>query len=68
MTVAASPGLSPDQLAAYGVPRAATGNLRLDDVGGADVLNAMELVRIGNAAAAYAANQTMSVTNRDHAA
>jgi hypothetical protein len=60
-TFAMSPlGFSPRQLAAYGVISDASGTLRLGDLEGADVLNAIELVRIGRAASAYAANQPLS--------
>lgn len=51
--------LSPGQLAAYGVRSDASGTLTQGDVTGADVLNGLELVRLGKAAAAYAANQVM---------
>lgn len=50
--------LSPQQLAAYGVRTGADGTMTLGQVSGADVLNALELVRLSKqAAAAYAANQ-----------
>ena len=39
--------------------RAPSGTLTLGDIEGADVLNTLQLVRLGHAAAAYAANQTM---------
>ncbi len=48
--------MTPAQLAAYGVRVDASGNLRLGDITGADVLNAIELGRHARAAAAYAAN------------
>jgi hypothetical protein len=51
--------LSPKQLAEYGVRSDASGTLKLGDVEGADVLNGLELVRLGKAAAAYAVNQAM---------
>ena len=47
------------QLAAYGVRSSASGTLTLGAIEGADVLNTLQLVRLGHAAAAYAANQTM---------
>jgi hypothetical protein len=51
---------TPQQLAAYGVRTDASGNLRLGDVKGADVLNMLELARLGErAAAAYGAQQAM---------
>jgi hypothetical protein len=53
---------TPHQLAAYGVRSDGSGNLKLGDVGGADVLNNLELVRLDHAAAAYATNQTMPPT------
>jgi hypothetical protein len=49
--------LTPQQLAAYGVRSDAAGTLKLGNVEGADVLNLLELTRLGRAAA-YAANQT----------
>ena len=49
--------MTPEQLAAYGVRPDASGVSKLDDAGGADVLNGIELVRLGQASAAYAANQ-----------
>lgn len=49
---------TPEQLTAYGVRSDASGNLKRGDVEGADVLNNLELVRLNQAAAAYAANQT----------
>jgi hypothetical protein len=49
--------MTPDQLSAYGVRPDASGAPKLDDAGGADVLNGIELVRLGQASAAYAANQ-----------
>jgi hypothetical protein len=60
--VAAAPGairlaLSPQQLAAYGVHVSRSGTLQMGDIQGADVLNAIELARLDNAASAYAANQ-----------
>lgn len=56
--------LTADQLAAYGVRSDASGNLKLGNVEGADVLNTMELARLDVAAAAYAANQNMPLTTR----
>jgi hypothetical protein len=53
---------TPQQLAAYGVRSDGPGNLKLGDVGGADVLNSLELIRLGHAAAAYATNQAMPTT------
>jgi hypothetical protein len=50
------------QLAAYGVRSDAAGTLRLGDVEGADVLNTIQLVRLSEVAAAYAATQTRSLT------
>jgi hypothetical protein len=44
---------SADQLAAYGVRTAADGALKLSDLRGADVLNALELLRVQGARAAY---------------
>jgi hypothetical protein len=49
--------MTPEQLAAYGVRPDASGASKLDDAGGADLLNGIELVRLGQASAAYAANQ-----------
>jgi hypothetical protein len=49
---------SSTQLAAYGVRSSPSGTLTLGDIEGADVLNTLQLVRLGHAAAAYAANQT----------
>jgi hypothetical protein len=49
--------ITPEQLAAYGVRPDASGASKLDGAGGADVLNGIELVRLGQASAAYAANQ-----------
>jgi hypothetical protein len=50
---------TPSQLAAYGVRTGASGTLKLGDVEGADVLNTIQLVALGQVAAAYASNQTM---------
>jgi hypothetical protein len=50
---------SSTQLAAHGVRSNSSGTLTLGDIEGADVLNTLQLVRLGHAAAAYAANQTM---------
>jgi hypothetical protein len=50
---------SSTQLAAYGVRSNSSGTLTLGDIEGADVLNTLQLVRLGHAAATYAANQTM---------
>jgi hypothetical protein len=47
------------QLASYGVRTGASGSLNLGDIEGADVLNTIQLVALGHAAAAYAANQNM---------
>lgn len=44
---------SPAQLAAYGVRAAGDGALKLADLRGADVLNALELLRVQGAQAAY---------------
>ena len=49
--------ITPQQLVAYGVRPDASGAPKLDDAGGADVLNGIELARLGQASAAYAANQ-----------
>jgi hypothetical protein len=49
--------LTLEQLAAYGVHSTASGTLKLGDAEGADVLNAIQLLRLDRAAAAYAANQ-----------
>ncbi len=49
---------SSTQLAAYGVRSNSSGTLTLGDIEGADVLNTLQLVRLGHAAAAYAANET----------
>jgi hypothetical protein len=57
--------LTTDQLAAYGIRSDGSGNLKLGDVEGADVLNTMELARLDTAAAAYAANQNMPLTARN---
>jgi hypothetical protein len=54
--------LTPQQLAAYGVRVDPSGNLKLGDVEGADVLNVIELARLGRATAAYAVNQAMPLT------
>lgn len=56
-TIPAPRALTPEQLAAYGVRSGASGTLKLGNVEGADVLNIMELARLGQMAAAYAANQ-----------
>jgi hypothetical protein len=58
----AQPAMIPHQLAAYGVRWDAGGTLKLGDVGGADVLNTIQLARLDEAAAAYAATQTRSLT------
>jgi hypothetical protein len=60
------PAWSSTQLAAYGVRSSATGTLMLGDIEGADVLNTLQLVRLGQAAAVYAANQTMPLTTAAH--
>jgi len=49
--------MTPAQLAAYGVRIDGSGTMRLGDIKGADVLNAIELGRHARAASAYAANQ-----------
>lgn len=49
--------LTQQQLAAYGVRSDTSGTLKLGNLEGADVLNTLQLVRLGKAAAAYAANQ-----------
>jgi hypothetical protein len=49
---------TPSQLAAYGVQTSASGTLKLGNVEGADVLNTIQLVALGQVTAAYAANQT----------
>jgi hypothetical protein len=59
--------LSPMQLAAYGVRSDSLGTPRLGDVEGADVFNMIELVRLGTAAAAYAASQTVPLKDAVHA-
>jgi hypothetical protein len=58
--------MTPEQLAAYGVRSNASGTLKLGNIEGADVLNSIELARLGNAAAAYAANQPASLTAVAH--
>jgi cell division septation protein DedD len=58
----ASPAWTQKQLAAYGVRSDASGALRQGDLEGADVLNNLELVRLNQAAAAYAANQSTPLT------
>jgi hypothetical protein len=55
--VAAQPAWTPAQLAAYGVVSTKSGSIKMGDIEGADVLNAMQLLRLGTAAAAYSANQ-----------
>ncbi|HEY0183207.1 MAG TPA: hypothetical protein VGC09_10410 [Rhodopila sp.] len=59
---AASPprALTPRQLAAYGVVSDTSGNLKLGDVTGAEVLNSMELLRLQTAAAYAASHATPS--------
>jgi hypothetical protein len=54
--------LTPEQLSAYGVHPDASGTPKLADTGAADVLNTIELTRLGHAAAAYAANQPPAPT------
>jgi hypothetical protein len=54
--------LTPEQLSAYGVHPDASGTPKLADTGAADVLNSIELTRLGHAAAAYAANQPPALT------
>jgi hypothetical protein len=54
--------LTPEQLSAYGVHPDASGTPKLVDTGAADVLNSIELTRLGHAAAAYAANQPPALT------
>jgi hypothetical protein len=51
---------TPEQLSASGVRADASGNLAQGDIEGADVLNNLELARLGQAAGAYAANQAAS--------
>ena len=52
--------LTTDQLSAYGVRSDASGTLKLGDSEGADALNGVELVRLSEVAAAYAATQARS--------
>ena len=52
--------LTPDQLAAYGVRKDASGTLKLGDIKGADALNGVELIRLAQVAATYAASQARS--------
>jgi hypothetical protein len=59
---AARIALTPEQLSAYGVHPDASGTPKLADTGAADVLNTIELTRLGHAAAAYAANQPPAPT------
>jgi hypothetical protein len=66
-TVSEPLALSPMQLAAYGLRSNLSGTPRLGDVEGADVFNMIELVRLGTAAAAYAANQTVPLKDAVHA-
>jgi hypothetical protein len=49
---------SPQQLAAYGIRSSTSGALDAGNAAGADTLNMMELVRLRNAAAAYASQTT----------
>jgi hypothetical protein len=49
---------TPAELAAYGVVSGASGAMKLGDIEGADVLNTMQLFQLGEAVAAYSANQT----------
>jgi hypothetical protein len=56
-TTSARFAMTPAQLAAYGVQIDTSGTMRLGDIKGADVLNAIELGRHTRAATAYAANQ-----------
>jgi hypothetical protein len=48
---------TPAQLEAYGVVSTPSGNMKLGEIEGADVLNAVQLLRLGTAVAAYSANQ-----------
>ena len=63
-SVAAAPSpqaaLTPAQLSAYGVHSDVSGTLKLGDSEGADALNGVELVRLSQVAAAYAATQARS--------
>jgi hypothetical protein len=52
-------GWTTSQLAAYGVKTDAAGTMTMGDVTGADVLNAIQLDRLGKAAAAYGAMQSL---------
>ncbi|HEX4365228.1 MAG TPA: hypothetical protein VH023_00290 [Rhodopila sp.] len=52
--------LTADQLSAYGVRTDASGILKRGDSEGADALNGVELVRLAEVAAAYAATQARS--------
>jgi hypothetical protein len=54
--------LTPEQLSAYGIHPDASGIPKRADTGAADVLNTIELTRLGHAAAAYAANQPPALT------
>jgi hypothetical protein len=49
---------TPAQLAAYGVVSSTSGTMKLGEIEGADVLNAMQLFQHGKAVACYSANQT----------
>lgn len=62
VSASAQLALTPQQLAAYGVRSDPAGTLRLGEIKGADVLNTLELLRIGKAASAYAANQITPLT------
>jgi hypothetical protein len=60
-TTTIQPPMTAQQLAAYGVRSDASGTLRLGDIEGADVLNTIQLGRLDQVAAAYAAAQTRSL-------
>jgi hypothetical protein len=57
----AQSAMTAQQLAAYGVRTDAAGTLRLGDLEGADVLNTIQLARLDEVAAAYAASQARSL-------
>ena len=52
--------MTPAQLAAYGVRVDGSGNLRLGDIEGADVLNTLELGRLSKVAAVYTSQSRTS--------
>ncbi len=58
VAVRAPRGLSPAELGAYGVRSDVSGGLSLGNAMGADALNTIELVRLGQISAAYAGKQT----------